>query len=205
MTCGSLALWWPGLSRDEPLSDPPGPEQVRPLLEEWGRIWGLPGLLHDVDVTFSARLKRSLGRCRPATGRIVLAEKLRSGSPELLTEVLCHEAAHVAAYRLYGDRVDPHGPEWRRLVREAGFTPRVRAPAEPSRSSSAGRCGSRPAAARPDSGVRYEHRCPVCQAVRVARRKVMSWGCSECISLGLPGRLIITQVRRENHGAPTGD
>jgi predicted SprT family Zn-dependent metalloprotease len=39
----------------------------------------------------------------------------------ILEEVLCHELAHVAVYRLHGRSVRPHGPEWKRLVRQVGF------------------------------------------------------------------------------------
>jgi hypothetical protein len=45
---------------------------------------------------------------------------------DLLEEVLCHELAHVAVYRLHGRAVRPHGPEWKGLVAAAGFKPRAR-------------------------------------------------------------------------------
>ncbi len=160
------------------------PEGLRSRARRWGELWGVPHLADSVTVEFSPRFRSSLGLCRPGEGRIRLAAHLANGRPELLEEVLCHELAHVAVYRLHGRSVRPHGPEWKGMVRAAGFEPRVRFHREE---------GGFPArATRPRA--RWEHRCPVCQARRVAGRPVRNWRCVECLRAGLPGTLVITRM-----------
>jgi hypothetical protein len=46
--------------------------------------------------------------------------------------------------------------------------------------------GTRPLTPRP-LGYRFEHRCPVCQSVRLARRRMTAWRCAECVEAGLNG------------------
>src|SRR5688572_26362964 len=97
------------------------------LARRWARLWGIPELGDRLQVNFSTRLRRSLGRCRPCEGRITLRADLRR-SPAELAEVLCHELAHVAVYRLHGMQCAPHGQEWKQLLRSAGYEPVVRRP-----------------------------------------------------------------------------
>jgi predicted SprT family Zn-dependent metalloprotease len=158
------------------------------LLARWANTWGLPGLCDALDISFSMRLRRSLGRSTPARGRITLHHALRDAPSALVTEVLCHEAAHVAAFHLYGRRVRPHGEEWRRLVVAAGYTPRTCAEYPPATLS------SRASPTRPR--FLYDHRCPVCHTTRSARRPVSRWRCSECVAIGLPGDMLITRRSR---------
>jgi predicted SprT family Zn-dependent metalloprotease len=160
------------------------PEPLRSRARTWEELWGLPGLAESVTVEFSRRFRSSLGRCRPVEGRIRLAAHLANGRRDLLEEVLCHELAHVAVHRLYRRRAKPHGPEWKRLLVKAGFEPRVRFPPEE------GGFPSGPARRR----ARYEHRCPVCQVMRMAGRPVRNWRCVECLRAGLSGDLVITRM-----------
>ena len=158
------------------------------LVNTWSKLWGLPDLSATISISFSSRLRSTLARCRPAHARVVLRADLRNADPSFIAEVLCHEVAHVATYRLHGRSAAPHGKEWCALVRAAGFEPRVRtcgnAPAEKPRRQHA-------------SGNLYEHRCPVCQIIRVARRPVVNWRCAECLDAGLEGALLITQWRAD--------
>lgn len=158
------------------------PESLRSLLADWAKLWEVSGLEAELEVSFSPRLKRSLGRCRPAAARITLKAELRGGPPERLAEVLCHEAAHVAVYRKYGPVARAHGAEWQALVRAAGYEPRIRAQAPTGE-----------AGAAPTGRLEYEHRCPVCHTVRYARRPVTRWRCAECLDAGLDGEMIITR------------
>jgi 8-oxo-dGTP pyrophosphatase MutT (NUDIX family)/predicted SprT family Zn-dependent metalloprotease len=153
-------------------------------LRGWGTIWQDPTLADAVQIRFSTRLRRALGRCRPAAGTITLQASLLHDRPELLMEVLCHEAAHIAAWRRFGPAARPHGAEWRALVHAAGFEPRVRAhilASAPPR-----QVGSPPL-------LPFEHRCPVCQFVRYARRPVSVWRCAACRAGGGSGELTITR------------
>lgn len=97
-----------------------------PGLARWGRLWGVPRLEERLTLEFSPRLKTSLGRCMPGQGKIRLAASLLEVPRNLLTEVVCHEAAHAAVFELHGRSPSPHGPEWKALMKSAGYEPRVR-------------------------------------------------------------------------------
>jgi predicted SprT family Zn-dependent metalloprotease len=114
-----------------------------------------------------------------------LSMDLAAAPVEVLLEVVCHEAAHLAARELHGSRCRPHGPEWVTLVRAAGFEPRPQIPwVTPS-----------PAPHRTTARRRrYNHRCPVCQFQRTASRPVWRWRCAACVAAGLSGRLEITSL-----------
>jgi predicted SprT family Zn-dependent metalloprotease len=151
----------------------------------WGELWGIADLAERVTVSVCHRMRRSLGRCVPAQGTIRLSAVALDAPPEVLAEVLCHEAAHVAVHVLHGAVCQPHGPEWAALVRMAGFEPRTGLPFEHRND---------PFQRQSHSDLTYEHRCPVCQSVRLARRPVRRWRCANCVATGLDGRLEITRT-----------
>jgi predicted SprT family Zn-dependent metalloprotease len=154
------------------------------LLEDWAEKWGVPDLATAVNIRFSHRLRRSLGRCKPSQGLVSLSTNLETGDAGVLAEVLCHEVAHIAVYRLHGARATPHGKEWQKLVSAAGFAPRVLA-----REVAVPRSRRR-------RQRRYEHRCEVCQSVRYGGRPVPQWRCAECLDAGLAGTLTIIPHER---------
>lgn len=160
----------------------------REILAPWCRLWQVPGLKDQLQLSVSARLRTSLARCMPARRQIRIASFLLDASPALMREVLCHEAAHAAVAELHPDYTRPHGAEWRSLMRTAGFEPRTRVPASAARPP-----GERHLEMRP----RWEHRCPVCQARRLAGRPVPQWRCRACVEAGLDGALLITRLRRQ--------
>jgi predicted SprT family Zn-dependent metalloprotease len=141
-----------------------------------------------VTVTFSQRLRHTLGKCTPVRGKIVLSAALRSAPTSQLAPVLCHEAAHVAAFLLYGGAIAPHGKEWAALVRAVGHTPSM------SLLHRSTHTLQLPATHR--GAFRFEHRCPVCQSVRWAARRVSGWRCAECRSAGLIGVMEIVDRER---------
>ena len=154
-------------------------------LKRWAALWSLPGLEDRVSVTFSRRFRSSLGRCAPSSGEIRLAAFLQDGPRALLIEALCHEAAHAAVYELHGPGPKPHGPEWRVLMQAAGYQPRARVPAALLEDLAPSSIRTRPT---------WLHRCPVCQASRIARRAVHRWRCAACVRAGLNGFLLIERV-----------
>ena len=81
-------------------------ERLATLLDmkvrRWAKIWRAPGLPNRVSVSFSQRMRRSLGRCAPQTGVVRLNAQVLRGKPDLLDEVLCHELAHIANVELHG-------------------------------------------------------------------------------------------------------
>lgn len=169
------------------------------LIGRWAAVWDVPDLAETIQVRYSPRMKRALARCTPETGSVRLAGYLADATPELVEEVLCHEAAHVAAHRLTQGTAKPHGPEWRDLVRLAGFEPRTTAPANKAPESGLATQSLIGRAQTPKAHPRYQHRCPVCQATRTARRPVPSWHCAECMDAGLEGAMVITRLDSPRH------
>ena len=157
--------------------------QLAALIHPWGCLWGLPGFEENLTIRLSRRLSRSLGRCNPAAGTLTL----RAGLPaDQIPYILCHEAAHIAAYLRFGAGLRPHGPEWASLVALAGFRPSVQAPGGQS-------CA--PGTAGQPGQFRYAHHCLVCQATRWARRPIRGWRCAECLAAGLSGEMDVIDIQ----------
>ena len=164
------------------------PPRLVHALERWANLWKLPNLPSRSSIEWSSRLTCSLGRCYPHKGKVRLAASLQSADLELLEEVLCHEMAHLAAHELHGQRIRPHGTEWKTLIKAAGYEPKTRLPVPKSLAKAAS-----PKRNRHDG---YFHRCPVCQRTHVARRSMRSWHCCACVDAGLDGILTITRRKR---------
>lgn len=150
------------------------------LIRRWMRRWGTPGLAEHVVCQWSPRLRRSLGRAYPQRKLIRLSILLQEPPyRSAFEEVLCHEAAHIAAYELHGNLGVNHGPVWKELMCRAGHEPRQYGKAILSAEQY-----------KPGS-VRYVHFCPICQATRIAKRPQPRWYCLACRNAGLEGKLII--------------
>jgi predicted SprT family Zn-dependent metalloprotease len=163
-------------------------QRLRLLVASWSAQWGVPGLERRLALSFSPRITRSLGRFSSKGPDVRLAAWLLASSPVLREEAACHEAAHAAVLELHGRRVRPHGPQWQALMRSAGFEPRVRIP-EDEVPAHLRRTASRRRSA--SDRILWEHRCPVCQATRLARRRVSGWRCALCRAAGLSGELVV--------------
>jgi predicted SprT family Zn-dependent metalloprotease len=153
-------------------------------IAQLAELWSIPDLAGVVEVRFSRRLTRSLGRADAATGRLAHAALLED-EPALCDAALCHEFAHLAAFRLVGPTERPHGPTWRRLVRAAGYEPTLRLLVDATEAH--GATGER---------HRFTHSCPVCHFTRTAARPMPAWRCADCTAAGLDGRLDITRLGR---------
>jgi len=155
------------------------------MIAGWARTWNVPRLEERVGIEFSRRFSASIGRYDLRRKTIRLAHWLLEHDTNLLREVLCHEAAHAAAYEVHGRRCQPHGKQWKALMRAAGFEPRVRLPERELPVTRTGRKRGRAA---------WIHRCPVCDAERATRRRMTAWRCVRCVNAGLDGRLEIRHV-----------
>jgi predicted SprT family Zn-dependent metalloprotease len=78
-----------------------------------------------VKVVWNDKLTTTAGRAFQRRGRIELNPTLLARAPDQLETVLVHEAAHVAAFRLFGAHIPAHGRHWRSLMRLAGQEPAV--------------------------------------------------------------------------------
>jgi SprT protein len=94
-------------------------EQARNLLG----AWGLADRAAAVKAGWNPRLRTTAGRAFWHENRIELNPNLLQDHTASVAEVLAHEAAHLAAFLLYGGRIRPHGREWRKLMRQAGHRP----------------------------------------------------------------------------------
>lgn len=148
-------------------------------LANWCLLWDVPDLDSRLQIVWSSRFRRSLGRFSAGSSQVRLAAFLLEGHEILVKEVLCHEAAHAAVFELHGRTRAPHGPEWRRLMEVAGYEPRARFPEH-----------LLPSSTRRLRGL-WEHRCPVCHAYRIARTPAGRWRCRACNEAGLPGALTV--------------
>lgn len=157
---------------------------MRELIGGWGRIWQAPSLCAGLEISFSVRMRSKLGSCHAHRRKITLNSLLaRPENAEVAVEVLCHEAAHLAAYDLFGRRIKPHGPEWKALMRAASFEPRVRF--DPA--SVTGLALIR------KSRFAYRHVCRDCGARFVSGRTDRRWRCRPCYARTGGGRFIVTR------------
>ncbi len=149
-------------------------------LTRWAESGRTPDLIRHVRISYSRRLRKSLGRVRPKSGIITLNARLTSAPHAILLEVLCHEAAHVAVYLRHGWSAKPHGPEWRELIRLAGYQPTTRL-----------LCSELSSQEKPGRVIplRKHCRCPVCSTEYFVRRHNSSYHCSLCLRKGLTVKL----------------
>jgi predicted SprT family Zn-dependent metalloprotease len=154
------------------------------IVRRWSAQWEVPDLTETVSFHFNGRLRTTIARWVVGPRRLELsAQFFRSGIH--CQAILCHELAHAAAVLKYGRKIRGHGREWRGLVLAAGFKPSAFRPAARPRGLVPDRPRSRT--------IMYEHRCPVCHAVRYGRKPVKAWRCIECVGAGLAGHLYISQ------------
>ncbi|MCA8964083.1 MAG: SprT-like domain-containing protein [Planctomycetes bacterium] len=113
--------------------DLPSAEELQRRAAQLLADWRVPDAA--IDVAWNDRLKTSAGRAFVRHGRIELNPHLLGRAPEQVQMVLTHEAAHIAAARLFGPAVPAHGRHWRSLMRLAGLPPKVThdIPIEPRR------------------------------------------------------------------------
>ncbi len=151
---------------------------------QWSHLWQVVGLEKRLKIQWSRQMWRSLGRCAPSKSLIRISTRLAIGPPEILLEVLCHEAAHVAVHEIQKKRCRPHGPEWAQLMKAAGYEPRTAIFIPPT-------IGEMPPRRHQS---RYLHRCPVCGAARIAKTSAARWRCARCREAGLDGHLAISPL-----------
>jgi len=101
---------------------PPAAELQRRAVELFG-LWRVADA--SVRVVWNDRLTTTAGRAFLQLGQIELNPRLLQRAATQVEPVLIHEAAHLAAHRLFGANIPPHGRHWRSLMRLAGQPPAV--------------------------------------------------------------------------------
>ena len=101
-------------------------QRLAERIRAWFVLWGVEDSDSPVEIRVSTRMTRSIGSADGRRNRMTLAVWLFNQPEEIVNEVVCHEAAHLAVFRSYGTEPKPHGREWRTLMRHAGFPPRTR-------------------------------------------------------------------------------
>jgi predicted SprT family Zn-dependent metalloprotease len=144
-------------------------------------LWDISSIRDDIDIEFTSRLTRSLGRTHPAKKNIRLNRHLLANLVEYLEEVLCHEVGHIATFYKFGDSVSPHGEEWQSLVRLAGFEPTTKLDVALEQSEER-------------SKRQFSHSCPRCFTKRIAKVRMTRWRCGTCVAEGMEGNLLIEEV-----------
>lgn len=157
------------------------PEELASAAGELLRAWGLESLAERITIEYSERMSRSLGITYPTRTLIRLSAALRHDGT-LRREVLAHELAHLVVHHRHGRRAQPHGSEWRKLMRSAGYPPRLRLEVPDT------------VRVRMAPRRRFLHRCPRCRASRLAGRRMRAWRCRRCLVAGEPGRLTIERL-----------
>lgn len=154
---------------------PPTDELERRVAEQL-RSWRVPPG-EPVRVTWNARLSTTAGRAFVAEHRIELNPALLVDWPDELPKILVHEAAHIAAHRLFGAAVAAHGRHWRGLMALAGLPPEVSHDL-PVRG-----------AARRRRGYFYLRVCDACGGRRIAR--TVRYGACGC---GVADRFLVLRT-----------
>ncbi len=150
-------------------------------LRSLAKLWKHPrGAKLRIDVNH--RLTSTGARCGAGEDIIELSPAGARQGGRLQREMLCHEAAHSVVWERHGRAAQPHGTEWRALVRAAGFEPKA----------TLVRCGERRQQATDTAAFR--HICPICQFSKRAKRRMSRWRCPECRAVGLEGALRIERV-----------
>lgn len=161
-------------------------EHLHEHITYWATLWNIPTLT--VHITYVDTLRKSAGRCRPATGDIRLNHPFLTTHPEELLPTLCHEAAHIAVFHLHGLQARSHGPEWLHLMRLAG---------QPENRTCTLDLIQHPGHKKTKTTIL--HRCPRCRYTHRSPSTRLRWVCPQCAERGETVPLEIAAVYRQEH------
>ena len=104
----------------------------RALVRAWdklGRAYGKAALGAIPTMVMNNRLKSTAGRAWIESGKIDLSTKLMLNFPrEFIMQTIPHEAAHIAAYRVFGygmGRGEVHGKPWQDCMIALDLNPEI--------------------------------------------------------------------------------
>lgn len=157
--------------------------ELRGLAVDALHFWGEPELERGLVVEQSQRMSRLIAKTYPERRIIRVSTLALRMEPADIRFIMWHESAHIVVFKRHGVRARPHGEEWKSLLASAGLNAAVRIAdrEHSSKSTQEPRAASRS----------LVYRCPVCQAVAYARRKMPRWVCAVCRNNGLTGGLVV--------------
>lgn len=171
--------------------------RVRALRHLWEPVGHSLPAEEALSVVLNPRFVIRLGSADPKAQTILLRSDATAWPASLLHGVLTHELAHLAVHARHGFDAAPHGTEWKALMRAAHLSPTAQLLTRCfARTRARGSAQGSDQTRRDGSGRMFEHRCPVCQMTRVARRPVRQWRCRACTEAGLSGDIVISSPLR---------
>ena len=145
------------------------------------RLWSMLELKMEISITFSKRLRVSLGRTDPENREIRLNPLLRTTARKHLKEVVCHELAHIVDFKTQKSTTPSHGSTWRRLMSSAGYVPRAMIRFDKPESARA-------------VAKKYLYRCLTCQSRRIVSMRYRNYKCVSCSSVGIASEIHVETI-----------
>lgn len=144
------------------------PADLTQMLRSLADAWDAPDLPRTVRIVYNRRLATTLGRALLDEGVVELNPRLLAEHPDQLWPTLAHEAAHLLVRSRYGPRTQPHGREFRTLMRAVNLSPKA--------------THNLPVAhLRRNTGrYLYIHRCSTCGQTFTARKPRRDLYCKRC-------------------------
>lgn len=83
-------------------------------------------LVMQIQYMFVPSLENRLAECLPSRKKITISKShWNESSQDEKVNTIVHEVAHVIVHHVHGHKVHEHGPEWRKVVENAGQIPYI--------------------------------------------------------------------------------
>lgn len=101
------------------------PTVVDAVIEEMLGLWNAEEMRAQITWRWNSRLRTTIGRAMLEDMVLELNPLLLGRNPEEMRGVVVHELAHLVTTKRYGFTVNPHGAEWKALMRASGESTRA--------------------------------------------------------------------------------
>jgi predicted SprT family Zn-dependent metalloprotease len=101
------------------------PTVVDAVIEEMLELWNAQNLRDQITWRWNSRLRTTIGRAMLEDMVLELNPLLLGRNPQEMRGVVVHELAHLVTTKRYGFSVNPHGAEWKSLMRASGESTRA--------------------------------------------------------------------------------
>lgn len=101
------------------------PTVVDAVIEEMLALWNAQEMREQITWRWNSRLRTTIGRAMLEDMILELNPLLLGRNPEEMRGVVVHELAHLVTTKRYGFTVNPHGAEWKSLMRVSGESTRA--------------------------------------------------------------------------------